>query len=315
MRLTSCSRSVRAKDLPLLCPPRFDIRAALQDGRRPTPRECQPHRPRPRPRWAPSRQSARARLPTGCVEPISASLRAAPDLGHTRINFNYGNVFATSADLCDKPGRQQFCEGSGEILWRRWAIVNTNVVDFQFQPIEIEFEDEQGRRRIYTCDVAFELVDGMIVFAEIKAERVFFEMAETRILVEASAQALAPEGIVFARLLGTDFDAITSNTIKSLYDRSRAAYTEEELSTVLNAIRASVTSTISMREAADALGRASWQVDPKLCSMMADRRIAIDIALPITPDTRLRLVTEARKPGTLRAFLRRLAEAATCSPM
>ena len=244
---------------------------------------------------------------TGCVEPVEAQLRADPDLGHTRINFNYGNVFETSAALCDKPGRQQYCEGANEIFWRRWLVVNVHIVDFQFQPIEVIFTDEQGRERTYYWDVGIEFVDGSIAFGEIKASHTFFHMPTTRVVVEGSAAVLAEEGVAFVRLMGTDFDEITMQTIKHVFDNQLASYSECELMSVTDAILTN-RGSVGLGRAIDTIGGHRWDAEAKLCSMMTDRRIEIDIDLPLTLDqTKVRLAPEAVNPGALRFFLSRFA--------
>ena len=242
------------------------------------------------------------------MEPIEARFRADPDLGHTRINFNYGNVFETSAALCDKPGRQQYCEGSNEIFWRRWLVVNVFVTDFQFQPIEVVFVDEHGRERKYYWDVGVEFVDGSIAFGEIKANRTFFDTATIHLVVEGSAAVLANEGIAFVRLMGTDFDQITKQTIKRVFDSQLVSYSEYELMSVTDAILTN-RGSIGLGRAIDTIGGHRWDAEAKLCSMMTDRRIEIDIDLPLTLDhTKVRLAPEAVNPGALRSFLSRFAE-------
>lgn len=307
MKLAPSNSSVRACDLPLLRPPRYDWRKARQGNRIPTVLECRPHRPRPRPRWSPSSPNRSFLLPTGCVEPVKVRLWAAPDLGHTRINFNYRNVFETSASLDDKSARQQYCEGANEIFWRRWFVVNVNVTDFQFQPIKIVFIDEHGRERTAYWDVGIELVDGSILFGEIKANHAFFEVPETRIVVEGSAAALAPENIGFARLMGTDFDEITKRTIKDVFDGRLTSYSEREVIATI-AVIASEGGAVKLAHAVDVIAGHRHEARAKLCSMMTDRRIAIDLDLPLIDDhTMVRLPPKARNPGALRAFLARFA--------
>lgn len=292
----------------MLRPPRYDWRIARRGRRQPTKRECRPYRPRPRPRWSPTSRVRSSTALTGCVAPIEARLRADPNLGHTRINFNYGNVFETSAALCDKPGRQQYCEGANEIFWRRWLVVNVFVTDFQFQPIVAVFVDEHGRERTYYWDVGVEFVDGSIAFGEIKANRAFFNVAEIRLVVEGSAAALANEGIAFVRLLGTDFDEITKQTIKRVFDNQLTSYTARDVSAATDAIMAGHGS-VTLGQAITAIGGHRWEAEAKLCSMMTDRRIMIDIDLPFTDDcTAVRLPPEAVNPGALRRFMAQFAD-------
>lgn len=300
--------SVPVSALPMLRPPVFNRREALYSSHTPTHRECRPHRPRPSPRWSPSRShnAATTSRATPGFPPQRVLLEAAPDLGQTRINFSYDNHGSTSADFCDKPGRQQFCEGPHESAWRRWATVNVNCTDFQFQPIKATFIDAAGNATVAFWDVGFEFYDGTLAFAEIKADATFFEMAKTRLATEASAEALAQFDAVFLRLHGSDFDPITLQTIKYVFDRRRTIYDpDREAVPVIESIR-SAAGEISLARALEIIGGGKAGAEAKLCAMMVDRRVALCLARPLTGSTPVRLAPPAVETGALRRFLSQL---------
>lgn len=297
-------RSVRAADLPLLRPPVYNARRARSGGRTLTHRECRPYRPRHQPRWSPSRHAH------GFAQVVHPPLQlvklaAAPDLGPVRVNFRYNNRFATSADFCEKSSRQQFCEEAHEIAWRRWAIVNVNCTDLQFQPIEATFVDTSGKRVSAFWDLALEFYDGSLTFAEIKADETFFLDPAIRRKADASASALSRHGYNFARLHGSDFDGITKETIKQVFDSRRTAFdVQQDLGPVINAVSAAG-GQISMGMAVALIGGPRAQAEAKLCAMMVRRHIALDLAQPLTDCSLVTLAPEAIAPGQLRRFLSR----------
>ena len=301
-------RSLRASDLPMLRPPSYCRHSAFPAGRTPTHRECRPYRPRPQPRWSPNRKHQRT-PPSTHLSLRALTLQAAADLGPVRVNFRYKNPFSTSADFCEKSGRQQFCEEAHELAWRRWAIVNVHCVDVQFQPIKVIFEDAGGKLLSAYWDVGFELVDGSIVFGEIKANESFFCDTKAAMMTNASAMALRAHGIVFARLHGSDFDDITRETIKEVFDYRRADFdAQRDLEPVLEAIDRDG-HQISLGEASKLIGGHQNEAKAKLCAMMVKRHIALDLTHPLTKETSVRLAPEAKNPGALRRFL------ASCEPL
>lgn len=303
------AKSLQADDLPMLRPPAFSRRALFDTGRMPTIRECRPHRPRPQPRWFPSRRHLveAESVPVG-FRPKRVLLKAATDLGPTRINFSYNNHGSTSANFCEKPGRQQFCEGPHEVAWLRWASVNVYCTDFQFQPTKASFIDEHGNMVTAFWDVAFEFIDGTLAFAEIKADRSFFRVPSERLIIEASAATLRSHNIAFLRLHGTDFDPLIAQRIKHVFDRRRTIYDPEgDVERVLVAIE-NEGGALPLGRATEILGGGAAAAEAKLCAMMVARHVSIDLEQPLTPTSLVQSAPAATHPAALRRFLRQIAE-------
>lgn len=238
----------------------------------------------------------------------ATKMTAAPDLGQTRVNFSYDNYGSTTADFCDKSKRQYFGEGPHEDAWKRWLSVNTNVTDFQFQPLKADFLDDRGDKRTVFWDVAIELLGTAVIIGEIKADRRFFDIPKVDASLRLSVAALRDENIFFVRLLGTDFDDITRDTIKAVFDRRRTRYEPHlELRLVCEALEAG---TLTLGAAAGLMKIPYPEAEAKLCAMMCHRRLAIDLELPLTPDTVLRPAPAAHGEGALRRFLERCREPA-----
>lgn len=295
-------RSLRASDLPMLRPPSYSRHSTVQSGRTPTHRECRPYRPRPQPRWSPGRKHRR-KQPLVNLALRLVALQAAPDLGPVRVNFRYNNTFSTSADFCEKSRRQQFCEEAHERAWARWAIVNPNCTDVQFQPVKAIFEDAGGKQHCSYWDVGLEFIDGSIIFGEIKPDETFFFKTRAAEMANASAKALRDHGIAFARLHGNDFDDITRATIKEVFDYRRTEFNPQaDVEPVLEAI-ARGGNQISLRRAIELIGGHPSEAKAKLCAMMVKRYIALDLRHPLTEETIVQIAPSARNPGALRRFL------------
>jgi len=303
--------SLRACDLPMLRPPVFDRHTRFTSRLLITHRECRPYRPRPMPRWSPAKPrdviSQPARTPS--FRAIKVTFKVASDLGATRTNFRYNNTFSTSGDFCEKSARQQFCEEAHEIAWRRWAIVNPNCTDVQFQPVKAILEDQVGNQICAYWDVGFEFYDGSIVFGEIKPDETFFFDTKAALIANASAMALSTRGVHFARLHGTDFDDITRETIKEIFDYRRTEFDHcRDVEPVLNAI-ALAGQQITLGRASELIGGHTTEAKAKLCAMMVKRHVALNLTGPITSDTLLKLAPSATSRGALRRFL------ASCEPL
>lgn len=237
-------------------------------------------------------------------------MSAAPGLGQTRINFNYGNHCTTSADFLDKSGRQHFSEGPHEDSWKRWLTVNPCCTDVQFQPVKADFEDQHGNRRTAYWDVGIELLGSILLFGEIKADRSFFATEDMDAVVRISVAALREENIAFVRLHGSDFDPISAETIKSVFDRRRTAFDNEaDVVPLKDTIDASGGS-IELADACSILGGHEAEAEAKLCAMMCARHISIDLDLPLTGGTLIRRAPSPMGHGALRRFLTRFSEAA-----
>lgn len=297
----SSARGLLVRDIPLLRPPRFDVRRSTAADRIPSTGELRPFRPGRRPRWSPPRRRLIERLEP--FEASSATLRSAEGLGQVRINFSYRNYISTTADFGDKSGRQQFCEGHVEDDWRRWLLVNANCVDVEFQPIEATFTDADGMQRTVTWDVGIELVEPPLIFAEIKVNRDYFEDARTKENASLSAAALRPLGCEFARLMGSDFDSVSRRTVKEVFDCRRAKFDPEvHLHPVIEAID-TAGGELPLGRAIEVAGGAVGGARARFCAMMAKRHLALDLNLPLTDDTPVRRAPTARGAGALRRFL------------
>lgn len=308
LAVVAARKSVRACDLPMLRPPSYAKHAFAAANRTPTHRECRPFRPRPQPRWSPNKKRRSSASPAFSHLRL-VKLQAAADLGQVRVNFRYNNVFSTGADFCEKSARQQFCEEAHEIAWRRWAIVNPNCTDVQFQPVKAIFEDQVGNQICAFWDVGFEFYDGSIVFGEIKPDEAFFLDTKAVMMANASAMALSDRGVHFARLHGGDFDDITRETIKEVFDYRRTDFDRRrDLEPVLNAI-AAAEHQITLGKAMELIGGHATQAKAKLCAMMVKRGITLDLSCPLTADTRVGAAPVAPASGSLRRFL------ASCEPM
>jgi hypothetical protein len=236
-------------------------------------------------------------------------LQVAPGLGQVRINFRYNNVFSTSADFCEKSARQQFCEEAHEKVWHRWAIVNPTCTDVQFQPVKAIFEDQAGNQICAYWDIALEFYDGTIAFGEIKPDETFFLDTKAAKMANASAMLLGVHGIPFVRLHGADFDDITRETIKEVFDYRRTDFDRvRDVEPVHNAIAASG-HHINLGKAVELIGGHPTEAKAKLCAMMVKRHVALDLSRPLTADTHVELAPVAPTPGALRRFL------ASCEPM
>lgn len=303
-------KSLRACDLPLLRPPAYSRFTAFNSGRMPTRRECRPFRPRPQPRWSASRRGRSKDRPAGLDAHAHPDpqlklieLQVATDLGPVRINFRYNNTFSTSADFCEKSHRQQFCEEAHEIAWHRWAVVNPYCTDVQFQPIKAIFEDAAGNQICVYWDIGLEFYDGSIVFGEIKADESFFLDTKAALIANVSAQALNAYGIAFVRLHGSDFDTITRETIKEIFDYRRTQFdTQRDLEPILEAI-VRTGHPLSFGNAIELIGGHPSEAKAKLCAMMVKRYVALDLAHPLSQETSVSLAPEAKDPGALRRFL------------
>ena len=293
------------QDVPLLRPPHQERRKAIDVVRRPTARECRPWRPRPKPRWSPSGHRAPVAAKKQLKGRVQLELRSADDLGQVRKNFRYSNYGTTSADFCDKSGRQFFGEGPHEAAWKRWFRVNPNCTDVQFQPTEAIFTDEHGYERRAIWDVAIEILGRDLFFGEIKADRSFFGTRDIKLIGRLSTSALRREGIDFVRLHGCDFDDITLETIKYVFDRRRAAFHVESEANPLIHYIGQQGGVIDLRQAASFLGGSYYAAEAKICAMMNARLIAIDLAFPLCPASPVRQAPEAQGTGALRRFLER----------
>ena len=289
-----------------LCPPAYDRHAARVGDRLPTPRELLPRRPKRRPRWVPGlshllRDEAHVRTHA----PAAVRYRSSEDLGHVRVNFRYRNWFSTAAHYSQKARRAQYTEGPHELNFLRWFSINPLISDFQFQPIELEICDEFGNVTVYTLDVAVELVSGGLVFAEIKPVASYFHLPEVVFATAAAEDALAREGAAFERLRGDLFDEVTAGTIADVYAHRLEAFDiENDYGTIETAIE-SGGGVVDLRTAKAVLGGRPSDARAKLDAMMAARLIAIDVSLPPTAETPVRLAPPARRPRALRDFLER----------
>lgn len=303
-------RSLLTRELPLVRPPPYDTRHATRCGRLPTARELRPFRPAAKPRWSPSRREQQRISGTSRFQnPSRCELRSAWDLGQIRVNFSYDNHMSTSAEFCDKPGRQQFLEGPHEMHWKQWLWLNANCTDFQFQPIEATFHDEHGFTTRATWDVGIELVTGPLVFAEIKANRSFFLMPKVSMSINASVHALKSRDAVFARLTGTDFHPLTLATIQQVYSHRRVDYNYEAEARAMLAAIADNGSKTTLGWAKRFLGGHAPEAEAKICSMAMDRLIALDVGLPLTDETKLSFAPVNQNEGKLRSFLAQFGEA------
>ena len=222
-----------------------------------------------------------------------------------RVNFRYRNWFSTAAHYCEKARRAQYTEGPHELNFLRWFSINPLISDFQFQPIELEIRDESGNVTIYTLDVAVELVSGALVFAEIKPVATYFHLPEVAHATAIAEAALAREGAGFERLRGDLFDETTERTIADVYAHRLEAFdVEGEYEAVARAIEQDG-GVIELRTAQAALGGRPCDARAKLDAMMAARLIAIDVSLPPTSETPVRLAPPVLRPGALREFLGR----------
>lgn len=301
-------RGALVDDLPMLRPPRHDLTRSTLGGRIPTHRECRPWRPRPAPRWYPRSRKTEEGNRHSMKGRVRTEFTAAPDLGQTRTNFSFNNHGTTTADFCDKAGRQHYGEGPHEANWRRWLRVNPYCTDVQFQPIKAVFIDEHGQERVAYWDVGVELLGSQLVFGEIKADRSFFDMPKVAVVVRLSVSALRDEGIAFARLHGTDFDDITIETIKGVFDRRRSTFDRpSHARSVIDAID-EAGGCIELGDAAAILGGHYTEAEAQLCAMMCARLIAIDLDLPLTGTTLVRRAPATNGEGALRRFLERFAK-------
>jgi hypothetical protein len=280
-------------------------------GRIPHPWECLPRRPARAPAWEPRRDrrdAGRPPLPRHMLEGWhSPSLAAAADLGQMRINFNYRNYFTTAAGYGEKPRRAQYFEGPYELALFRLLEMNTAVVDYQFQPLQMRWTTSDGRAVGYTTDAIYATEDGAIGVEEVKATDAYFERADTRHLLDLFERQIAKAGATFVRRTSRRIAEPTFwRTVKDAFDDRRTAYDDGDAARAVDAVTREG-GAAPLGAVLDAVGGQARGAHAKLNAMMVRRVVAIDLARPPMGDTPVTIPAPPADPDALRVFLRRFA--------
>ena len=109
--------------------------------------------------------------------------------------ITYASSCSTFATFSGKAARQQYCEGATEMAALREAEMRTEYLDFQFQPLRIEWLQPDGKWRRYTFDCASEMENGELVFEEFKADAAQFERGTTEAKLQAAKKIMSNYGI------------------------------------------------------------------------------------------------------------------------
>ncbi len=154
------------------------------------------HAPWHRPHFRPHRRSP-------STKPFVASgpyrLVTSADGGPVRNVITYASACSTFATFSGKAARQQYCEGATEMAALREAEMRTEYLDFQFQPLRIEWLQPDGRWRRYTFDCALEVEDGTLVFEELKATSAQFSKPAVNEKLDAARRVMANYGVQVRR--------------------------------------------------------------------------------------------------------------------
>lgn len=284
--------------------------AARMSGpiRIPHPDECFPPLPKLRPRWErrrDRRDAGRRSIPRPMREGWQAPrFAAAPDLGHTRINFTYRNALDTSAGYGEKPGRAQYYEGPHEAALSRLFEMSTKIVDYQFQPLRTTWLTSTSQLVVYSTDVLFECDDGTLGAGEIKANSSYFEEPDTRDMLDLFEAALDGVGVGFARICGNELGGeVGSRTIKDMFDARRTAFAQRDVARAQACIERE-DGMAPLGKVVEALG-VRWHLALAMTSaMMVQRHIAIDLSRPPMPDSLVTIPGTPTNAGALRRFLR-----------
>ena len=283
-------------------------------GRIPHPRECLPRRPARVPTYEPRRDrrdAGRRPLPRGALEGWhSPRLVASPNLGHMRVNFNYRNYFTTAAGYGEKPRRAQYFEGPYELALFRFLEMSTRIVDYQFQPLQIQWETSSGQTVSYTTDVIYATETAEIGVEEVKATNAYFEQAETHDLLALFEAEIEKEGARFYRRNGRHLvDRAIWRTVKDAFDDRRTAYSDQDVERVREVI-VREGGAAPLGPIVDGLHVSSRQGLAMLNAMMVQRLVGFDLVRPPTADTIVTIPPAAADPNALRSFLRRYATTA-----
>ncbi len=263
-------------------------------------------RPRRQPRWSPHRDGGhrrrrrRARSIEEGWRPIR--IRAAPDVGAVRINFTYRNWGTTSAAFGIKPGRTQYCEGPYEAAHFQKLETDADVVDYQFQPVTIEWETNSGDRRSYTCDGIYETATGLTAFED-KANWDYFNDPQTADTLEQAKIEFARHGVDFERAEGTQLlDPVKSAIIKEVFDLRMVSFGPRDIANVLEALRREG-STAPLGIIWERLSHNRHLARAMTCAMLVRREIGFSLTDDVTADTPAHRPEPAVVPGRLRSFL------------
>lgn len=273
--------------------------------------ECEPRRPACRPRWEPGRDRRDAGRPRHAPAAPrimrEVSVEVAPDLGHVRINFNYGNVITTTAAYGEKPRRQQYCEGPHEARYRRLLEMSTAVIDYQFQPLVIRWIDAASRPRAMFPDVGIELESGAVVFGEIKATSAYLYDPATRAGIDAGDGVLRPLGAGLVGMAGTPLAKRPfARTVKAAYDDRRHPLSDGAVIRAQSVI-AEEGGAAPLYRVLPALANHPATAMAMLHAAMLRRLLTYDISRPPTASTPI-VVPAPQERRTLRDLLSRLAQ-------
>lgn len=288
-----------------------DEHVEMKPCRIPHPRECRPRRPVRTPAWEPNRDrrdAGRPHVPRQQLEGWhSPVVEATSDLGQVRINFNYRNYFTITATYGEKSRRAHYFEGPHELNRFRQFEMDTNVIDYQFQPLHMRWTKADGQSVVYTTDAIYSTVAGEIVVEEVKATKAYFDRSDTHDLLKLFETEIKKVGARFDRIAGNCIAEPTFlRTIKDAFDNRRTAYHELDVERARDVIaRAGGTAPLGI--VLEAVGGPGREALAKLHAMMVRREVAIDLTKPPMGYTLVTLPKAPTDPDALRAFLRRFS--------
>jgi hypothetical protein len=195
-----------------------------------------------------------------------------------------------------KAGRALPFEGMNEAALLKYCEVDTRVVDYLSQPFRFEFVMD-GKKRIYVADCARLLDDGTVEVIEAKGDR--------NNLGDADYVQKLDRVRELCLELGWRFKIVTRRRLfEPAAIHANVEFVQSRRHVVVDALRAhQAVERIRLDGGRSPLGRLSelwenWQIGlATLQSMMVRRRLAIDIAQPISRDSYASLIGDA--PATL----------------
>ena len=185
------------------------------------------------------RPHARSPSPRPFVSSGPHRIITAADGGPIRNVITYASACSTFATFSGKAARQQYCEGATEMAALRDAEMRTEYLDFQFQPLRIEWLQPDGRWRRYTFDCALEIEDGTLVFEELKATPAQLAKPDIDAKLKAAKQVMKNYGVQVRQRSASGLQHSASHeAITSLWAWRRTTIDDRQVNRVREIIEA-----------------------------------------------------------------------------
>ena len=229
----------------------------------------------------------------------------AHDLGNIRIPFTYNQMASVSAVFSAKARRAHYDESAAEAMFHRWLSVDTRFTAIQFQPCTVIVKTNGAEIRQYTIDALFELDDGQLGGAEIKATPDYFQVPETADKLSFFDDVYKAMGIPsgVTRWSASDFTDDIMRNIKDIYDKRLTGFSASHAEIVRHVVK-SHGGSAPLGAVAAALPLRSLDAQDVLCAMMCKRLVSIDLTRPFCPELSVTIPRRPANPGALRDFQR-----------